>query len=149
MKNENFSLESLKKSKRDFAFDRQYTTDVIFDRVVNLVEEFCKKNNLKKKDLAHLLDRDQAIVSRWLNSPQNWQISTFANLLTAIDMRLIDLLIEEASDEQRQTNHLHDFEVELGQASTPKISKSFGMTFDHVDSKDRLKSQPKEFAVGD
>ncbi len=129
MKNANSLPDIQRPTLREFALNRQLLSDMIFDRVINAVEIYCSKNGLKRKDLAEIMNRNQSKVTRWLNSPNNWELFTVADLLTAVGMRGVDLQLEEICDDIPRSNHRHDFLIELENSQMPKILESRGFDF--------------------
>lgn len=127
MKNANSLPEIFRPTPRDFSLNRQFFSDMIFDRIVNVVELYCTDNDLTRKDLAELMGRHQSQITRWLNSPSNWELSTAADFLTAVGKRGINLDIETISEGNYNSNHKHDFVVTLENTQSPRFLNAEGM----------------------
>lgn len=73
-----------KKSTRELFFFRQRLKNKIFQSVLSYFNEIAENEGLTKKDIAKLLDKDPAQITRWFSGPKNWTLDTISDLLLAM-----------------------------------------------------------------
>ena len=71
-------------SKRDVAYYRRRQQNRVFASIAALFAEEAEKGNITKKDLAEILGRDPAQVTRWLSEPRNFELDTISDILLAM-----------------------------------------------------------------
>ncbi len=75
-------------SEHDVFYFRQRLKNRIFQSVLSYFTDVAKQKNLTKKDIANLLNKDPAQITRWFSSPNNWTLDTISDLLLAMDAEL-------------------------------------------------------------
>ena len=71
-------------SMADVYFFRQRLKNKIFQSALAYFVDVAKERNLTKKDIAKLLDKDPAQITRWFSGPNNWTLDTISDLLLAM-----------------------------------------------------------------
>ena len=78
------TLEIKKPSKREYVYFRQRQKDKVFQSVIAYFAKQAEEQGLAKKDLARLLEKDPAQITRWFKGPGNWELDTISDLLLAM-----------------------------------------------------------------
>lgn len=81
---ENISRNAPKRA-RDVFYYRQRYKNRVFARLVSFFAEEAERTGLTKKDIAERLNRDPALITRWLANPGNLTLETISDLLLALD----------------------------------------------------------------
>ena len=68
----------------DIYFFRQRLKNKIFQSTMSYFAEAASEKNIKRKELASLLDKDPAQITRWFSGPDNWTLDTISDLLLAM-----------------------------------------------------------------
>ena len=71
-------------SRRDRAFYRRRQQTRVFAEMAALFAEEAAKGNISKKELAEILDKDPAQITRWLSEPRNFELDTISDILLAM-----------------------------------------------------------------
>ena len=82
------TLDRKKLPAKDIFYFRQRFKNKIFQSALAYFVELAKEKNLTKKDMANLLDKDPAQITRWFAGPNNWTLDTISDLLLAMDAEL-------------------------------------------------------------
>jgi hypothetical protein len=92
-----------------------YVSEAARDELYNLVLRTCVEAGVNKATLAKRLGKDPAQITRLLGAPGNWTIDTFAQLLFAIDGRMLSAQsywpLQQPISNRRHSNCLVDWEV--------------------------------------
>lgn len=75
-------------SSREIFYFRQRLKNKIFQSVLAYFNDSAKNEGLTKKDIARLLDKDPAQITRWFSGPNNWTLDTISDLLLAMDAEI-------------------------------------------------------------
>jgi len=79
--------------KRDRAYYRQRQKNRVFTELVRFFAEEADRRNITKKELAAILEKDPAQITRWLSAPSNFELDTLSDILLAlgaeIDHRIV------------------------------------------------------------
>ena len=78
------TFDEAKLPTTDIYFFRQRLKNKIFQSALAYFAEVAKERNLTKKDIAKLLDKDPAQITRWFSGPNNWTLDTISDLLLAM-----------------------------------------------------------------
>ena len=70
--------------RRDIAYYRRRQQNRVFTAVAQLFAEEAENGNITKKELAELLGKDPAQISRWLGAPSNFELDTISDILLAM-----------------------------------------------------------------
>lgn len=73
---------------KDIFYFRQRLKNKIFQSTLACFASAAKERDLTKKDIANLLDKDPAQITRWFSGPNNWTLDTISDLLLAIGAEL-------------------------------------------------------------
>jgi len=73
------------KSVRDIAYYTQRYRNRVFAKLVSFISDQLEQNGLTQKDIAERLNRDPALISRWLSQPSNMNLDTVAMFALAFD----------------------------------------------------------------
>lgn len=78
------TLEIKAPARRDYVYFRQRQKNKVFQSVAAFFAKQAEERGLTKKELARLLDKDPAQITRWLSGPGNWELDTISDLLLAM-----------------------------------------------------------------
>ena len=99
----------------------------IYETVVRALEDECKTQHWKRKDLAERVGRKESQISRCLSVPSNWTLDTVSNLLFSIDSEL-DFRVTKFKDKAKR-NEFHELNepliVKLNFSKSPSLPKPF------------------------
>jgi hypothetical protein len=73
------------KSARDIAYYTQRYRNRVFAKLVSFVSDQLERSGMTKKDIAEVIDRDPAQITRWLSQPSNMNLDTVAMFALAFD----------------------------------------------------------------
>lgn len=79
------STKNEPKSLRDIAYYQQRYRNRVFLKLVSWISEQAQQRHLPQKDVADIIRKDPAVISRWLNNPSNLTLDTISDLLLAFD----------------------------------------------------------------
>lgn len=71
-------------SRRDRAYYRRRQQNHVFAAIAALFAEEAGKGNISKKELAEILGKDPAQITRWLSEPRNLELDTISDMLLAM-----------------------------------------------------------------
>ena len=71
-------------STRDRAYYRRRQQNRVFAAITALFAEEAEKGNITKKELAEILGKDPAQITRWLSEPRNFELDTISDMLLAM-----------------------------------------------------------------
>lgn len=77
--------KSAPKSARDIAYYQQRYRNRVYSKLVSWISEHAINNQLTKKDIAEILHKDPAQITRLLSQPSNLTLDTIAELALAFD----------------------------------------------------------------
>ena len=63
--------------------------------IVDRIHEILEEKNLKQKDLAALLGKKEAEISRWMRGTHNFTIDTLVSIETALDAPILQVFHQE------------------------------------------------------
>lgn len=69
---------------RDRAYYRRRQQNRIFAAIAALFAEEAARGNITKKELAEILEKDPAQITRWMSEPRNYEIDTISDILLAM-----------------------------------------------------------------
>ena len=81
---EDISKDAPKRSREVFYYRQRYKNRV-FAALVSFFAEEAERTGITKKDIAERLNRDPALITRWLANPGNMTLETISDLLLALD----------------------------------------------------------------
>ena len=64
-------------------------------QIVDRIHEILEEKNLKQKDLAALLGKKEAEISRWMRGTHNFTIDTLVSIETALDAPILQVFHQE------------------------------------------------------
>lgn len=99
---ENIS-EIKKPPRRDLVYFRQNQRNEVFQSVVAHFAKVAGEDGLTKKELAEMLGKDPAQITRWFSGPKNWELDTISDLLLAMKARMVHTIVP-LSDHVEQSN---------------------------------------------
>jgi hypothetical protein len=99
------NISKNKPSRRDVACYRQRQKNRVFTELVSFFAEEAERSGMTKKDLADLLEKDPAQITRWLSAPSNFELDTLSDILLALDAEM-DHRIVRFSD-RTKPNYAH------------------------------------------
>jgi transcriptional regulator with XRE-family HTH domain len=79
------------KTRQNF---RRLLENLFHELISEAFEEQREKEDLTQKELAGRIEKDPALISRWLSVPSNLEIDTVADLFLGMKVRLNDLTYE-------------------------------------------------------
>ncbi len=136
-------------AKHIFYF-RQRLKNKIFQSTLAYFSTAAKERNMTKKDLANLLNKDPAQITRWFHGPNNWTLDTLSDLLLAMDAELKHEIVPlpEIAQHHRNRNEQDNVKSQSqgvafreGETNHQKSASEhfFGTTFlqDHACGRDR------------
>lgn len=104
------------KRSRDIHYYRQRYKNRVFETLVEFFNEEAAKRGITRKEIARLLQKDPAQITRWLSSPGNLTLESVSDLLLALDAEAEPGKIVRFS-ERPKPNYAH-----------PLIARIFGVT---------------------
>jgi hypothetical protein len=94
------------KRERDIHYYRQRFKNRVFEKLVSFFLKEAEGRGITRKDVAMLLRKDPAQVSRWLSSPGNLPLDTISDLLLALDAEVEPISIVRFAD-KKAPNYAH------------------------------------------
>jgi hypothetical protein len=73
------------KPARDVYYYRQRFKNRVFSKLSAFFEEEARKRGVTKGDIAKKLDRDPALITRWLREPSNLTLETISDILLGME----------------------------------------------------------------
>ena len=64
-------------------------------QIVDRIHEILEEKNLKQKDLAALLGKKEAEISRWMRGTHNFTIDTLVSIETALNAPILQVFHQE------------------------------------------------------
>jgi transcriptional regulator with XRE-family HTH domain len=64
-------------------------------QIVDRIHEILEEKNLKQKDLAALLGKKEAEISKWMRGTHNFTIDTLVSIETALDAPILQVFHQE------------------------------------------------------
>lgn len=74
-----------RKSPRAFFYARQKYRNKVYQKIISFFAKRAQDDGLTKTDLAEIMGKDRAQITRWMNEPGNWTMDTVCDLLEAMD----------------------------------------------------------------
>ena len=78
------TVSETKLPETEIYFFRQRLKNKIFQSTMSYFAEAASENSMTRKDIAFLLDKDPAQITRWFSGPDNWTLDTISDLLLAM-----------------------------------------------------------------
>jgi len=120
---ENTSKTTRPISRRDRAYYRRRQQNRIHAALAEFFAEEAAAGRITKKQLADLLEKSPAQITRWLTEPSNYESDTISDLLLGMGAEM-DHRIVRFSDRAKQ-NYLHPLAAKVMGATlkaTPEVS---------------------------
>ena len=118
-------------SDRDLFYYRQRFKNRVHSKILEFFEKEAKKKGISRKDIAEILDKDPAQITRWLNSANNLTLETISDLLLALAAEVDNFEIRSL-EEKPIRNYQH-----------PLISRILAATVKPSSSENRASGQLK------
>ncbi|MDP1547854.1 MAG: helix-turn-helix transcriptional regulator [Anaerolineales bacterium] len=99
--------------RRDRAYYRQRQKNRVFTELVQFVADEAERRGITKRELAEVVERDPAQITRWLSAPSNFELDTLSDILLALGAEM-DHRIVRFSD-RAKPNDVHPLVVERPQ----------------------------------
>ena len=112
------STKNAHKSARDIAYYTQRYRNRVFSKLVSWVADYAARNKLTRKDVADILNKDPAQITRWLKHPGNLTLDTIAELALAFDAEPEPPEFVFFKD-RAQPNYMHPLIARALNVSTP------------------------------
>ena len=64
-------------------------------QIVDRIHEILEEKNLKQKDLAAILGKKEAEISKWMRGTHNFTIDTLVSIETALDAPILQVFHQE------------------------------------------------------
>lgn len=84
-------LENRRKSVSPYVREKVNLSFQIVDRI----HEILKSKGLNQKDLANMLGKSEAEISKWMRGTHNFTIDTLAKIETALDAPIVEVCFEK------------------------------------------------------
>lgn len=101
----------------DFVYSCQRLKTKLFEAVLDAFVERCRRDNFSKADLAAVMRRDPAQITRWLKGPGNWELRTVSDLMRALraDVHIHCVLFEDirSNDEHELARDEIEFQLDV------------------------------------
>ena len=140
-------------SRRDRAYYRRRQQNNVFAAIATLFAEEAEKGNTSKKELAEVLGKDPAQITRWLSEPRNLELDTISDILLAMGAEMDHSVVRFA--DRPKANFAHpmlapylggdDIQKAYSQISEPlkpRVSTEFSAATDQsplIDGEVRMK----------
>jgi hypothetical protein len=111
---ENTSKESKAIPRRDRAYYRRRNQNRIHAAVASFFAEEAAAGRITKKQLADLIEKNPAQITRWLTEPSNYEADTISDLLLAMKAEMEHRVVRFA--ERGQANYEHPLATKLGRS---------------------------------
>lgn len=102
-------MENISKNKsvsaRDIAYYRQRNRNRLLEHLHVFFSDEAESTGITKKDIADILDKDPAQITRWLSAPGNLTVDTISDILFAMRAEM-DYQIVKFED-RREANFQH------------------------------------------
>lgn len=105
------TIEAVPKRGREIHYYRQRLKNRVFSKLSAFFVEQAEARGITKKDLAVILGKDQAQITRWLSSPANLTLETISDLLLALDAELDPVI--SRFEEKPKRNYSHPVYVHI------------------------------------
>lgn len=84
-------LENRRKSVSPYVRKKVNLSSQIVDRI----HEILKNKGLQQKDLANMLGKSEAEISKWMRGTHNFTIDTLVKIETALDAPIVEVCFEK------------------------------------------------------
>ncbi len=64
-------------------------------QIVDRIHEILKNKGLQQKDLANMLGKSEAEISKWMRGTHNFTIDTLVKIETALDAPIVEVCFEK------------------------------------------------------
>lgn len=64
-------------------------------QIVDRIHEILKSKGLQQKDLANMLGKSEAEISKWMRGTHNFTIDTLVKIETALDAPIVEVCFEK------------------------------------------------------
>lgn len=92
-------------SDRDVFYYRQRSKNRLFEALTSFFAEEAEHKGITKRDIAECLQRDPALITRWLTTPSNLTLDTISDLLLSLGAEM-DYFVSRFGD-RPQPNEMH------------------------------------------
>jgi len=99
-------------SSKEIYYFRQRLKNKIFQSILAYFADVAKEGKLTKKDMANLLGKDPAQITRWFSGPNNWTLDTISDLLLAMDAELKHDIVSLHDINQQTVNDMSSTQFE-------------------------------------
>jgi hypothetical protein len=82
------TLSKSPKKERDVFYYRQRLKNRVFAKIMAFFAEEAERTGITKKDIALILNRDPAQITRWLSNPSNMTLDSISDLLLAMEAEI-------------------------------------------------------------
>jgi transcriptional regulator with XRE-family HTH domain len=113
---ENTSKRNSHLSEREIAYYRRRQQYKIHSEIAKFFANEAENGRITRKEIARLLGKDPAQITRWLSSPTNLESDTISDLLLAMGAEM-DHHVSSFSD-RRAVGYSHPVFAEVGKATT-------------------------------
>lgn len=93
------------KRSREIYYYRQRLKNRVFSKLAAFFAEEAEKSGVSKKDIAILLNKDQAQITRWLSNPSNLTLETISDILLALNAELEPHIVKFSDRVPRNFTH--------------------------------------------
>jgi hypothetical protein len=101
-------------SRRDVAYFRQRQKNRVFTELVSFFAQEAERSGMTKKELAELLAKDPAQITRWLSAPSNFELDTLSDILLALGAEMDHRIVRFA--DRAKPNYVHPMIIRTNQA---------------------------------
>lgn len=106
--------------KRERAYYRQRQKNRVFTELVKFFAEEAERRGISKKELATVLEKDPAQITRWLSSPSNFELDTLSDLLLALGAEMDHRIVR--FEERVEPNYVHPLIASTGASATASMA---------------------------
>src|SRR3978361_132643 len=92
-------------ARRDVAYFRQRQKNRVFTVLVSFFAQEAERSGMTKKELAELLEKDPAQITRWLSAPSNFELDTLSDLLLVLGAEMDHRIVR--FDDRMKPNYAH------------------------------------------
>jgi hypothetical protein len=113
---ENISKPTEALSRRDVAYYRRRNQTRLFAELAAFFASEAEAGRVTRKEIAQMLGKDPAQITRWLSSPSNLELDTVSDLLLTMGAEM-DHRIVRFSDRPK-ANYAHPVYINTGETTT-------------------------------
>jgi hypothetical protein len=113
---ENTSRRNSHLSEREIAYYRRRQQYKIYSEIAQFFANEAENGRITRKEIAQLLGKDPAQITRWLSSPANLQSDTISDLLLAMGAEMDHRVV--SFGHRRAADYNHPVFAEVSKATT-------------------------------